>query len=682
MAFSRIPALSYSSRIFTNPGLKASQSFPTCLYYHHTAPYSMTSHKPPFLKQPNSQPVLSHMPASAMALPFLSARSASTDTLFTSTGVPRLPVPPLDQTLDKYLQVLQPLLSPDQLSRTQKEVQAFKTGPGPELQRALQERAKTRDSWLHQWWLECAYLGFRLPVVVHSSPGVAALKQEFSSQSQMLSFCSKVTRAAIDFYLDVLEGRIPPDMMGPVTLDMSQYKNILAATRIPNSDVDTQRRPTREESRHILVLHQGRFFKVPVFTREGIPATREAIHSQLQLVLQQSETPCEQGVGILTSLHRDKLVTARQELIASATNAGTLEQIETAIFTLCIDNPTAPVPASEISHLADPTETTAARISLHGNGSSVHSANRWFDTGVQFLVGKDGYFGINYEHSNSDAPPVINLLDRTIAASQEPSDVTSCQDPLLAGPEELLWDLSPASKQQISVAREEMDSLVADTDLQCFLFREFGKDLPKSYRLSPDSFFQVALQLAYYKMSAKTPATYESGSTRKFYQGRTETIRSATSASREFVLAMSQRDLPNEKRAHLLRAAVEAHRNYTIEAVNGQGVDRHLLGLKLISKEKGLPLPELFSDPAYAHNQHITLSTSQVPSQYQLALSFGPVVPDGYGVCYNPRENEFRICVSTFRSCPITSTAGMIRSIEESLMQMQHTLYLGNTAKL
>ena len=669
MAFSRIQTLStYTSRISANS--------------YRTAKYSMTSHKPIFHKQPNSQPVLSHVPASAMALPFLSARSASTDTLFTATGIPRLPVPPLDQTLDKYLQVVKPLLSPDQLSRTQKEIQAFKTGPGPELQKALQERAIARDSWLQQWWLECAYLGFRLPVVVHSSPGVATLKQEFSSQSQMLSFCSKVVRAAIEFHLDVLEGRIPPDMMGPVTLDMSQYKNVLAMTRIPNAEVDTQRRASREEARHILVLHQGRFFKVPIFTREGNPATREAIHSQLQLVLKQSDTPSEQGVGILTTLHRDKLVSARKELIASPTNLDSLDQIETSIFTVCIDNPTPPIATAEISPLADPEQTTAARITLHGNGSTVHSANRWFDSGVQFLIGKDGYFGITYEHSNSDAPPVINLLDRTLAASQEPSEVMARQDPLLAVPEELSWDLSPATKGHILLAREEIDSLVADIDLQFFLFREFGKELPKSYRLSPDSFFQVALQLAYYKMTAKIPSTYESGSTRKFYQGRTETIRSATSASQEFVLAMSQSDLSNEKRAHLLRAAVEAHRNYTIEAVNGHGVDRHLLGLKLISKEKGLPLPELFTDPAYGHSQHITLSTSQVPSQHQLTLCFGPVVPDGYGVCYNPRESEFRICVSTFRSCPTTSTAGMMRNIEESLMQMQHTLHLGNTAKL
>eukprot|EP00800_Vazella_pourtalesii_P020958 TRINITY_DN7604_c1_g1_i1.p1 TRINITY_DN7604_c1_g1~~TRINITY_DN7604_c1_g1_i1.p1 ORF type:complete len:672 (+),score=176.90 TRINITY_DN7604_c1_g1_i1:153-2168(+) len=671
MAFSRI------NRIYRNSAQRGYKF--TAINTLNFAQYSMTSHTP-YTK--HSSPLLSHVPASAMALPYLSTRAASSDALYTPSGIPRLPVPPLDQTLDKYLQVVRPLVSPDQFSQTQKAVEAFRAGAGPDLQRALQERAATHDSWLHQWWLECAYLGFRLPVVVHSSPGMSTLKQEFSSPNQLISFCSKVVRSAIEFHQDVLEGRLPPDLMGSVTLDMSQYRNILSSTRVPNKDTDTQRRPNREVSRHIVVLHQGRFFKVPVFTREGVPATREAISSQLETVLRQSDTPCLEKVGVLTSLHRDKLVTARKELLKAPTNAATLEQIETAIFTLCIDDPTPLVSPSDISHLSDPTETTASRVTLHGGGSSQNSGNRWFDSGVQFLVGKDGYFGINYEHSNCDAPPVISLFDRTIAASQEPSEVIACKDSLLPEPEELLWDISTLSKQQISVAREDIDLLVADTDLQSFLFKEFGKDLPKSYRLSPDSFFQVALQLAYYKLHTKTPATYESGSTRKFYQGRTETIRSATMASLEFVHAMTQNELSNDRLAHLLRQAVEAHRNYTIEAVNGQGVDRHLLGLKLMSKEKEVALPEIFSDPAYSHSLHITLSSSQVPSQHQLTLCFGPVVPDGYGVCYNPRETEFRVCVSTFRSCPVTSTAGMIRCIEESLMQMQHTLYLAHTAKL
>ena len=42
-------------------------------------------------------------------------------------------------------------------------------------------------------------------------------------------------------------------------------------------------------------------------------------------------------------------------------------------------------------------------------------------------------------------------------------------------------------------------SLVEDVDLQLMTFSEFGKDIPKTFKLSPDGFVQMAIQLAYYK---------------------------------------------------------------------------------------------------------------------------------------------------------------------------------------
>lgn len=48
-------------------------------------------------------------------------------------------------------------------------------------------------------------------------------------------------------------------------------------------------------------------------------------------------------------------------------------------------------------------------------------------------------------------------------------------------------------------------------------------------------------------------------------------------------------------------------------ASDGQGCDRHLLGLYLISQESGLSVPDLFLDPAFAQsggNGNFVLSTS------------------------------------------------------------------------
>ena len=49
-----------------------------------------------------------------------------------------------------------------------------------------------------------------------------------------------------------------------------------------------------------------------------------------------------------------------------------------------------------------------------------------------------------------------------------------------------------------------------------------------------------------------------------------------------------------------------------IQGVNGQAVDRHLLGLRLIAQEAGMEIPDFFKDEAYSKSLHFCLSTSQV----------------------------------------------------------------------
>lgn len=42
------------------------------------------------------------------------------------------------------------------------------------------------------------------------------------------------------------------------------------------------------------------------------------------------------------------------------------------------------------------------------------------------------------------------------------------------------------------------------------------------------------------------------------------------------------------------------------------GVDRHLLGLKLIAIENGIEIPKLYQDPSFTRSTHMRISTSQV----------------------------------------------------------------------
>lgn len=56
---------------------------------------------------------------------------------------------------------------------------------------------------------------------------------------------------------------------------------------------------------------------------------------------------------------------------------------------------------------------------------------------------------------------------------------------------------------------------------------------------------------------------------------------------------------------------------FTMQAVKGQGIDRHLLGLKLIALENNMKVPALHMDVAYSLSSHHNVSTSQVTKSIQ-----------------------------------------------------------------
>ena len=81
-------------------------------------------------------------------------------------SLPRLPVPTLAETLDKYLVSLQPFLTPQELEHTSRLCRNFRESPqGQLLQRLLLERSQAQGNWLEEWWLRKGYLQFREPLI-------------------------------------------------------------------------------------------------------------------------------------------------------------------------------------------------------------------------------------------------------------------------------------------------------------------------------------------------------------------------------------------------------------------------------------------------------------------------------------------------------------------------------------
>ncbi|GAB1602931.1 hypothetical protein Ahia01_000573300 [Argonauta hians] len=213
--------------------------------------------------------------------------------------------------------------------------------------------------------------------------------------------------------------------------------------------------------------------------------------------------------------------------------------------------------------------------------------------------------------------------------------------------------------------------LIGDLDLYVLRFTQFGKEFPKSQNMSPDSFIQLALQLTYYKIHGHLVSTYESASTRRFRYGRVDNIRAASPAALEWVKTMTgETSVPDEEKMRLLRAAMKTQTEIMTQTILGQGVDCHLMGLREISNENELPLPEIFADESYKQANHFTLSTSQVPTTMDAFMCYGPVVPDGYGVCYNIHSDYIVAVVSSFQSHSETRSDYFCSTLESSFLQM------------
>ena len=166
----------------------------------------------------------------------------------------------------------------------------------------------------------------------------------------------------------------------------------------------------------------------------------------------------------------------------------------------------------------------------------------------------------------------------------------------------------------------------------------------------------MAIQLAFYRMHRTVCATYETGHTRAFFHGRTDTVRTLSVESVAFVQAMEDASLAPSAKLEKLKEACKAHAEQLQRVLTGQGIDRHLLGLYIAANLRGGSIPALFSDKAYKATGgmgNFRISTSNV-GYTPLFGGFAPMTPDGYGVCYAQLENRMNVGITAWRSCEET----------------------------
>ncbi|XP_052351521.1 peroxisomal carnitine O-octanoyltransferase-like isoform X12 [Oncorhynchus keta] len=552
-------------------------------------------------------------------------------------SLPPLPVPSLEGSLAKYLDAVRPFATEEEYQVTAAVVKRFGEGIGKDLHQKLLQRARTRRNWLEEWWLNAAYLELRYP---------SQLNVNYGGPAPYLEHCWPPTegvqlqRTSISMwhtlqYWDLLRTeRQDPHKAGNVVLDMDQFRMLFCTCKVPGVTKDTIINYFKTESEgpcpsHVVVMCKGRFFSFDAVC-DGHILTPPELLRQLTHVKQCCEgEPAGDGIAALTSEERTRWAKVSLEVLTG-----------------------------------DPTI-------------------RWGDKSYNSLSFADGTFGSICDHAPFEGMVLVThcyYVDQQLKATDGKWKGSETVRPMPL-PEELVFTVDDRVRSDVAHAKQQYFETTQDLQVVCYAFTSFGKAAIKQRKLHPDTFIQLALQLAYYRQHGRLGSCYETAMTRRFYHGRTETMRPCTLEAQNWCHTMLLPAASAEAKRKALLLAFNKHNKLMAEAQNGKGFDRHLLGLYLIAKEEGLPMPDLFTDPLYSKSGgggNFTLSTSLVGYTTVLG-AVAPMVHHGYGFFYRIGDDRIVASCTAWKSTPETDAEALFQNLVTSLHEMLH---LATTAQL
>ncbi|KAJ2307618.1 hypothetical protein IWW55_000877 [Coemansia sp. RSA 2706] len=600
-------------------------------------------------------------------------------TLSEQGKLPRLPIPALNQTVDRYLESVGPLLAGDKaaLAETQRRASAFLKVADRLQQRLVSYDATQESSWLEAWWLELAYLSWREGLCINSNYwltiaddpnayGLATAPKPLLPSDEGYSAGKvwesneysefQVRRAVrfiqrtLDFKELVDEGRLPIDRTKAGPQCMRQYTCIFGMTRIPRMGCDQLRQDkTTMSSRTIILILKDQLYSVDVYDSAGHRKPNGDLESELHTIIADVVMRADQGeldpaIPVLTAGHRDRWSAAYAELEKQPANHATLAAIQEALFAVSLD-----------TTYSDPFGS----INAHQQNMKCHGTepghNRWYDKCASYIVDRNGTVGYVGEHSPCDAliPAfMIEHVSKAVAGERIERGLLIPETPSYQPHVRRLrfTDVGASVLDMVREAEAEVGRAASESCSRQIRFEGFGSEwIKKGAAIGPDAFAQMALQLTYYRMHGEFAPVYETASTRQFLHGRTETVRSLTSEGAEFMRAMCDPTSTVLGRYQALVRAAKKHQTMLRNASSGQGVDRHILGLRMaylrvaplpgesaMSEQEKRAIDEFFGDPALARSTTFQLSTSGLfPSYYLTHTGFGCVAPErAYGTNY------------------------------------------------
>ncbi|KIK10045.1 hypothetical protein K443DRAFT_47 [Laccaria amethystina LaAM-08-1] len=660
------------------------------------------------------------------------SRSASS-----TPKLPRLPVPDLRKTLNKYLTSVEPFLLEDELrggmsfnsayALRKKWADEFESGIGAVLQERLVALDRfSPNNWLDDnFWIDKAYLEWRAPLLVNSNWWLAfhedsmipqsAVKGETNNNRVGTTFW-QVRRAAwlihrmLDFKEKLDTQELHPETTRTGIWLRGSTSKLFNIARRPKRLGDTLSTPPGSptlQARSLLLMVHDWCYRVTVYhpptSSSPVLMSPKEIEARIRAVILDVEDRLARGerafpIGVLSGDNRDCWADNLEYLLNKfPTNETTYDAMLHSVMGLSLDHTTYTFKPSSPDGSSLPTHAThtraAAQSQLDAHLHTIRSthlnvSNRFFDKALTLIVDPSTRAGATGEHSPCDALVPSIVAEYAIVEGVDPDAFQGTTVTIGTGDEapweRLDWVADEHMWEQARASEQRAQKILDDSDDSVLWFEGYGTDWIKDIaNLSPDAFIQMALQLVWYKTRGEFTATYETVLTRMFKHGRTETLRTFTRESRDWVLSMLDPRASRMQRYKCLQAAITTHARLTREAATGRGIDRHLLGLRLLMRPINGEHSPFFEDELFERSARWKLSTSGLSAGHLFkGTGFGAVYDDGYGINYLAAPAMIKFGIESKFSSTLTSTQRFKEVVVEVLDEMHLVCLEENVADI
>ncbi|XP_006748738.1 carnitine O-palmitoyltransferase 1, liver isoform isoform X1 [Leptonychotes weddellii] len=205
------------------------------------------------------------------------------------TSLPRLPVPAVRDTVNRYLESVKPLMKESDFKRMTVLAEDFAVSLGPKLQWYLKLKSWWATNYVSDWWEEYIYLRGRGPLMVNSNYYAMDLLYVLPTQIQAAR-AGNAIHAILLYRRRLDREEIKPIFLlgSTVPLCSAQWERMFNTSRIPGEETDTIQHI--RDSKHIVVFHEGRYFKVWLY-HDGRLLTPREIEQQMQRILDDPSEP-------------------------------------------------------------------------------------------------------------------------------------------------------------------------------------------------------------------------------------------------------------------------------------------------------------------------------------------------------------------------------------------------------